>query len=461
MKIICFLLAALMLLCTACGTNNHTETNDPSRNTISTNGENTNSPIYADYDGLYPQHAPMGTGVGVNPGRVVWSYEPDCVNWTDGVWSKVENFDYTLILRMVRDGIKELAGAKTTVEAWNALFTYHNGTNGKGEVGYQHGEIIAIKCNMNGAGWGGDNTENTKNVYTNPVVLRALLVSMIEDGGIRPQDITVYDASRNIPQFMTDYCGQSPANGVRFAGREECNADKNYPIDWCGDVNGETTYLPDVVTEATYLINLADLKGHSMNGITLTSKNHFGSFINQKSDRDAMHAGLHSFVSGYDWETYTPLVDLAGHYMLGGKTVLYMLDGIVVSPGEGSTTSVDNANTKWQSAPFNGGYTASLFFSQDPVAIDSVGADFLGNEPTIQQYNSVIKDNPKVENYIHEEANVGNAPSGTDYHDGNGNKLTNLGVHEHWNNCTDKLYSRNLGKDEGIELIKIGKAAEQ
>ena len=33
----------------------------------------------------------------------------------------------------------------------------------------------------------------------------------------------------------------------------------------------------------------------------------------------------------------------------------------------------------------------------------------------------------------------------------------NLGVHEHWCNSAEKLYSRNLGKDEGIELVRVGK----
>ena len=31
------------------------------------------------------------------------------------------------------------------------------------------------------------------------------------------------------------------------------------------------------------------------------------------------------------------------------------------------------------------------------------------------------------------------------------------GVHEHWCNSIEKLYSRNLGKDEGIELVRVGK----
>ena len=60
-----------------------------------------------------------------------------------------------------------------------------------------------------------------------------------------------------------------------------------------------------------------------------------------------------------------------------------------------------------------------------------------------------------VENYLHEAGLVGNAPSGTSYTDSRGHTVTNLGVHEHWNNSADKLYSRNLGKDEGIELVSI------
>lgn len=50
---------------------------------------------------------------------------------------------------------------------------------------------------------------------------------------------------------------------------------------------------------------------------------------------------------------------------------------------------------------------------------------------------------------------MSDAPSGVAYENGAGEKVTNLGVHEHWNNSTDKLYSRNLGKEEGIELIQL------
>jgi hypothetical protein len=31
---------------------------------------------------------------------------------------------------------------------------------------------------------------------------------------------------------------------------------------------------------------------------------------------------------------------------------------------------------------------------------------------------------------------------------------SSLGVMEHWNNITEKKYSRDLGKNEGIELVQ-------
>ena len=110
-------------------------------------------------------------------------------------------------------------------------------------------------------------------------------------------------------------------------------------------------------------------------------------------------------------------------------------------------------NTFFLSCPLNGDYTSSIFVSQDPVAIDSVGADFLNNEPTVTAGNRSAADITN-ENYLHEAGLVSNAPSGTTYMDGNDQAVANLGVHEHWNNSTEKLYSRNLGKDEGIELVQ-------
>ena len=64
-----------------------------------------------------------------------------------------------------------------------------------------------------------------------------------------------------------------------------------------------------------------------------------------------------------------------GHAHLGGKTVLYLIDGLF-----SGVHPIDNAPRRWNSPPFQGNWASSLLASQDPVAIDSVGLDFLRAE---------------------------------------------------------------------------------
>ena len=253
---------------------------------------------------------------------------------------------------------------------------------------------------------------------------------------------------------MVELCTAGELEGVRFVGRDKGTADEAAPIVWSQSFSGKVNYLPTCVTQAEYVINLANLKGHSY-GVTLCGKNHFGSFINGNAMRPPEGANLHQWLTRNEMGIYSPLVDLMANAELGGKTVLYMLDALICATSEGSTISAENS--RWQQEPFHGHYTASVFVSQDPVAIDSVGADLLMSESTVTSRNGALRNNPTVENYLHEAGLVSQAPSGTAYTDGQGGAVTNLGVHEHWNNATQKQYSRNLGMDEGIELIRIEK----
>jgi hypothetical protein len=113
---------------------------------------------------------------------------------------------------------------------------------------------------------------------------------------------------------------------------------------------------------------------------------------------------------------------------------------------------MDPAPRKMSIPPFDGDWPKSLFASQDPVAIDSVGFDFLWAE---------FNDCPRwrgVDNYLHEAALVPNPPSGTFYdpdHATPTKRLSSLGVHEHWNNPKNKQYSRNTGSGPGIELVQV------
>jgi hypothetical protein len=168
---------------------------------------------------------------------------------------------------------------------------------------------------------------------------------------------------------------------------------------------------------------------------------------------NSMHGyvAAHDYNGGGNWVfpqrpmgSYNPLVDLMGHKDLGGKTLLFMVDGLYAAKDQS-----DAVPFKWQSAPFNQDWTSSLFASQDGVAIDSVCLDFLRSEPG---YTNAVKGTP--DNYLHEASQADNPPSGTVYDpERDGTRLASLGVHEHWNNAADKRYSRNLGTGNGIELV--------
>ena len=248
------------------------------------------------YDSVFPQHEPYGEGIGAMPGRVVWNYDTDSVLWDgEGFWWRPENFDESVIQSMVNESIASLGGKETVKEGWNALFVAHNGAKGKGSVSYAAGEKVAIKANINGSGVFDDDTSGeTQMSYTNPVLLKTLLVSLVEEAGIRPSDITVYDVSRLFPDYMVEMCTEGRLEGVNFVDRRNGIADETAPINWSYEFSGAVNYLPTCVTEAEYMINLANLKGHSY-GITLCGKNHFGSFINGNAMRPPEGANLHQF----------------------------------------------------------------------------------------------------------------------------------------------------------------------
>ena len=112
------------------------------------------------------------------------------------------------------------------------LFIEYNKRNGIGNRGYQKGEKIAIKANINGSGvFDDDESGKTKMSYTNPVLLQCLLLSLVRDANVEPSDITVYDVSRIFPTYMIGLCSKGELEGVQFVGRKNAIADKDKPIE--------------------------------------------------------------------------------------------------------------------------------------------------------------------------------------------------------------------------------------
>ncbi len=419
----------------------------------------------ADFVPIDPPNSPIGVGQGIHPGRVVWVHDPAATTWdgVTGFWWEEQNLDQQAVDIMVSRALRTLTGQPDDTAAWDALFRYFNRTHDGGDVGYQAGERIAIKINLNAEGYGpAYDTRGGNGRMPSPQMIHSLLAQLFDKVHVSGSDITIYDASRGIADPLYNRIhGDADPNfqNVRFVanttgnGRAGAVYDPAYPVHFANPsvapANNATAYLPTCVTEAKYLIDLALLSGHSMYGFTACGKNWYGSICwRTNANYFPWNGGwtpspLHNFgLRNNPMGSYNSIVDLIGHPQLGGKTLLYLVDGLYGS---------DNAITPvLRFRSFDNHWTASVFASQDPLAIDSVMVDFLRNEPLLAENCT----GQGVDNYLHEAAQADNPPSGSFYDPGNtGSRLASLGVHEHWNNAEDKQYARNLGGSEGIELV--------
>ena len=415
-------------------------------------------------------NVPIGTAKGIYPGRVVWVHDPDATDWDgpgNGYWWENNHTNQDIVNQMMSRAVKTLSGQQTSVEAWDKLFKYFNKTHDKGDVGYTSGEKIVIKVNYVGCikVWSGPTITDIKNynlrsldyMNTSPQMIIALLDQLVNKAGVIESDITVGDTLCYFPNEFYNMCHEKFPN-VRYLdyvgefGRTKAKR-SSVPFYWSTpDADGkDTDYAPASYVEADYLINLANLKSHNdQAGITLCAKNHYGSLV-RKPARTREYYDMHKELpyNKPGMGHYRTLVDLMGHKHIGGKTLLYLIDGLYAGKH-----AKERAPRKWNIPPFNGDWTSSLFASQDPVAIDSVGFDFLWTEWDDGPHQSGTSD------YLIEAAMADNPPSGTFYdpdHQGNVSRLRSLGVYEHWNNHIDKQYSRNLGTGKGIELIKLSR----
>jgi hypothetical protein len=437
-----------------------------------------------------PNH-PFGTAMGLNPGRVVWVWNPkatneNCLNTFESkdYYFKPENTNKEIVAGMIRDALTKLSGKKTITETWELLFRYHNKIKNKSDKGYKKGEKIFIKINQGTSRWlltqedkdngyfypqtfkptalrGADNFGTTE---TNPYVVLELLKELVNEMGIDQEDIAVGDP-------MTDIYGHNYQVWVaefprivyldKFStkfGRTMTVPSKEDLIFYANKNQKDKVY--DVIENADYLINVANLKPHYAAGISLTAKNHFGS--QARSTAQHLHNSLitprGTLGSNAGYHKYRVQVDLMGSKYLGRNTVLYLVDGLF--GGGGIETKVP---VKYFMSPFNNDWSSSLFVSQDQVALESVCYDFLRTE-----WNGVNRHNPAngqpdfvpgirgVDDYLHQAADSVNWPEGIVYDpDNSGKPLPSLGVHEHWNNAQSKQYSRNLGTGMGIELVSV------
>ncbi len=404
---------------------------------------------------------PVGEAKGIHPGRVVWVHDPQLLQWNgpgDGHWYQGGHLRQDRADAMMARAVCELTTESTVAKAWDKLFRHLNQVRGKGDRGYKSGEKLVIKPNWVGMIWREGAVDpqtytlikRQDYMNTSPQMIIALLRQLVGTVGMKQSDITVSDTLAYLVNEYHDILHQAYPE-VHYAdyagkfGRDKVKA-SSVPLYWsCRPEGKSPDFLPTCITEAEYLVNFATFKAHGGTGVTLCGKNHFGSVVRWPAEQGYYDMHRNSFAK--QQHIYREQVDLMGHEHLGGKTVLYLIDGVFCGKHP-----MDAAPRKMNMEPFRGDWPKSLFASQDPVAIDSVAFDFLWNE---------YDDFPRargVDDYLEEAALAHQPPSGTFYdpnHATPTTRLASLGVHEHWNNARDKKYSRNLGTGKGIELVPV------
>jgi streptogramin lyase len=433
---------------------------------------------------------PIGKALGVNPGRVVWIWNPEATNENcktgfetqDWYW-KPENTNDKVVGNMFRDALNKLGGKPTVSESWDVLFRYQNNKKHHSNKGYTKGEKIFIKINQGTARW--LLTQEDKNngyfypttlkldevrrrtsmgpTETGPYIVLEILRELVNELGINQADIAVGDP-------MTDTYGHNyniwfaEFPRVLYTDKFSSTYGRTLIVPTEKDVifysdKSQSDKIYDIVEKADYLINVANLKPHLSAGISLTAKNHFGSVARPSAGH--LHyslVGQRNQPTNGGYHKYRVQVDLMGSKYLGQNTLLYLVDGLF-----GGGSSETKGPVKYFMPPFNNDWCNSIFLSLDQVALESVCYDFLRTEwngiNNHNASNNAIENNPNwngVDDYLHQAADSSNWPAGIIYDpDNSGKPISSMGVHEHWNDLLKKQYSRNLGSGNGIELISI------
>lgn len=382
----------------------------------------------------FESNKPIGEAKGIYPGRVTWVRDSSVARWNgkDGHWWDDGNIDQGRLEAMYGKSLCALSGTQSAKKAWQKIFRYYNEQNGRGRRGYKKGETIAIKINLNNTY---DTGDRDNDIDQSPQATVAILRQLTANAGVPQECITIYDATigwrkRAMPDRI-----YKPVHRL-FPRVKWMSAAGSQGVDsahWVKDAitytdRGVTlgTVLPRAVTDASYIINIALLKGHEISGVTLCAKNHFGSI-----PFPARMHGTHtvSQMTGTEGD-YSAYVDLMGCPNLGKKTLLYIVDGIY---GMQTNVGAPRADRdRWKM--FGNQWSASYFMSLDPVAIECVCMDFLfaefGGELGFSGAPQFRKGSSQnCDNYLKEAAKGRNTKLG-DYRP-NGVKTGSLGVFEH------------------------------
>ena len=273
---------------------------------------------------------------GPYPGRVVSVKSDTCVDTSTGAAND------QVVRDMMARGMRTLAGAATTGDAWRRFF--------------QPSDFVGIKVNCGGY----------------PYVVSAYeivgeVVRQLIGVGVPLAQIYVYERFQNQLDEV-NYAPRLPA-GVQIVAAERANRNVDnsgydpatyLEADLFGEDDTRSNMMRLVSTRLTKIINIPNMKDHGATGVTGCLKNiAYGSFSNVA--RTHYRGKSH---------TYSVVGTLATIEPLRSRTVLQIMDGL---------------RGVWHGGPFARTtryvfYPRQIMFGTDPVAIDRLLLDIIENE---------------------------------------------------------------------------------
>jgi hypothetical protein len=327
---------------------------------------------------------------GPYPGRVIEVRRADAVSQDNVVYKPA-------VAAMLDRGMGELTGAdpRDAKASWGRFF--------------QKGDVVGVKVNPVGRaavpGERGHVPNAVASVSSHALVVE--VVRRLEEVGIRPQDIVVFE--RYTDEFIdAGYADlvEHELPGVRWAASAVRYSDTQVDITGFDDGRDDRRlsaealrrvagYDPDVFTvmgfcgpqhrndERRYrshmslivtqmvdkVVTLPVLKDHRSAGVTLALKNMSHGLNNNVSRShltDLAYAPGGRLMGPNQCNTFIP--QAASQTVLRQKATLHILDGLI-GAYEGGPKSTNKTWATWR--------RRSLFFATDPVALDHVGWDII------------------------------------------------------------------------------------
>ena len=294
------------------------------------------------------QPAPHPGMPGPYPGKVISAHAEKCINVETG------KPDAAVVREMMTRGMRALTGDADARDSWARFIT--------------PADVVGIKVNCSGA----------PNIMSAPEVV-AEIVRNVMAVGVKAEQIWIYERfqvqvdtvhyDRYVPQGVHIWTAES-----RRGSMESYDPSTYVEVNFFDEEDTRSNLIRLVADRFTKIINVPNMKDHGAAGVTGCLKNiAYGDFSNVARSH-----------SGTVTNTYSFIGTLACVEPLRSRTVLQVMDGL---------------RAVWHGGPFSPTpkfrfYPKQMMFGTDPVAIDRLLLDIIGDKRKAEGAPSVWDRDP-------------------------------------------------------------------